>query len=44
MDWMFLEKHKKDCLAFKDVIDMYEYQRLKKILALRYDWNEEVVL
>jgi hypothetical protein len=26
MDWMFLEKHKKDCLAFKDVIDMYEYQ------------------
>jgi hypothetical protein len=43
-DWAFREKHKKDCLAFKDVIDMCEYHGLKKIMAFRYDWNEEVVL
>jgi hypothetical protein len=33
MNWAFLEKHKKDCQAFKDVIDMCEYHRLKKITA-----------
>jgi hypothetical protein len=42
--WAFLEKHKKDCPAFKDVIDMCEYYGLKKIMNFWYDWNEEVVL
>jgi hypothetical protein len=43
-DWAFLEKHKKDCQAFKDVITMCEYHGLKKIMAFQYDWNEEVIL
>jgi hypothetical protein len=43
-DWAFLEKPKKDCSAFKDVIDMCEYHGLKKIMDFRYDWNEEVIL
>jgi hypothetical protein len=34
MDWAFLEKHKKDCQAFKDVIDMCKYHGLEKIMAL----------
>jgi hypothetical protein len=44
MDWAFLEKHKKDCQAFKYVIDMCKYHRLEKIMDFRYDWNEEVIL
>jgi hypothetical protein len=40
--WAFLEKNKKDCLAFKDVIDKCKYHGLEKIMAFRYDWNEEV--
>jgi hypothetical protein len=44
IDWPFLEKHKKDCPAFRDVIDMCEYHGLKKIMAFQYDWNEEVIL
>jgi hypothetical protein len=43
-DWYFLEKHKKDCPAFRDVIEMCEYHGLKKIMAFQYDWNEEVIL
>jgi hypothetical protein len=42
--WTFLEKNKKDCPAFKDVIDMCEYRGLKNIMAFWYDWNQEVVL
>jgi hypothetical protein len=42
--WAFLEKHKKDCHTFKDVIDMCKYHGLEKIMAFRYDWNEEVIL
>jgi hypothetical protein len=43
-DWAFLEKHKKDCQAFKDGIDMCKYHGLQKIMAFQYDWNEEVIL
>jgi hypothetical protein len=43
-DWAFLENTKKDCPAFKDVIDMCKYHGLDKIMAFRYDWNEEVIL
>jgi hypothetical protein len=43
-DWAFLEKHKKDFQAFKDVIDMCKCHGLEKIMAFRYDWNEEVIL
>jgi hypothetical protein len=42
--WAFLEKNKKECPAFKDVIDMCKYHGLDKIMAFRYDWNEEVIL
>jgi hypothetical protein len=31
--WAYLEKHKKNCLAFKDVLEMCEYHVLKKIVA-----------
>jgi hypothetical protein len=44
MDWAFLEKHKKDCQAFKDVIEMCKYHGLEKVMGFRYDWNEEVIL
>jgi hypothetical protein len=44
MDWTFLEKHKKSCPTVKDVIDMCDYHRLKKIMTFWYDWNEEVIL
>jgi hypothetical protein len=43
-DWAFLEKNKKDCPAFRDVIEMFEYHGLKKIMAFWCDWNEEVIL
>jgi hypothetical protein len=43
-DWAFLEKHKKDCQAFKDVIEMCKYHGLEKIMGFRYDWNQEVIL
>jgi hypothetical protein len=43
-NWAFLEKHKKDRPAFKDVIDMCKYHGLEKIMGFRYDWNEEVIL
>jgi hypothetical protein len=33
IDWAFLEKHKKDCPAFRDVIEMCEYHGLKKIIV-----------
>jgi hypothetical protein len=32
-DWAFLEKNKKDCPTFRDVIEMCEYHGLKKIMA-----------
>jgi hypothetical protein len=43
MDWAFLEKNK-DCQAFKDVIEMCDYHGPKKIMSLRNDWNDEVIL
>jgi hypothetical protein len=43
-DWAFIEKHKKENPAFKDVLEMCEYHGLKKIMAFRYVWNEEVIL
>jgi hypothetical protein len=43
-DWAFLEKHKKDCQAFKDMIEMCKYHGLEKIMGFRYEWNEEVIL
>jgi hypothetical protein len=42
-DWAFLEKNKKDCPTFNDVIDMCKYHGLEKIMTFRYDWNEEVI-
>jgi hypothetical protein len=43
-DQTFLEKNRKDCPTFRDVIEMCEYHGLKKIMAFRYDWSEEVIL
>jgi hypothetical protein len=40
--WTFLEKHKKDCPTFKDMIDMCEYHGLKNIMAFWYDWNSGI--
>jgi hypothetical protein len=42
-NWAFIEKNK-GCPSFKDVLEMCEYHGLKKIMAFRYDWNEEVIL
>jgi hypothetical protein len=42
--WAFLEKNKKDCPAFKDVIDMCKCHGLDKSMVFLYDWNEEVIL
>jgi hypothetical protein len=44
MDWAFIDKHKKDYQAFKDMIEMCKYHGLEKIMGFRYDWNEEVIL
>jgi hypothetical protein len=44
MDWAYIEKHRKDCPTFKDVLEMCEYHGLKKIMTFQYDWNEEVIL
>jgi hypothetical protein len=44
IDWAFLEKHKNDSQAFTNMINMCKYHGLEKIMAFRYDWNEEVIL
>jgi hypothetical protein len=44
IDWAFLEKHKNDSQAFTNMIIMCKYHGLEKIMAFRYDWNEEVIL
>jgi hypothetical protein len=43
-DWDFIQKEKKNCPAFTEVIVACEHHGIKDVMELKYDWNDEVIL
>jgi hypothetical protein len=43
-DWDFIQKEENNCLAFVEVIVVCEHHRIKDVMELKYDWNDEVIL
>jgi hypothetical protein len=43
-DWDFIQKEKNNCPAFAEVIASCEHHRIKDVMELKYDWNDDVIL